>query len=94
MKENEAKANVTVNEKGRLIAATVIGTRYTVVDITDCRIEVIFRPYDRARPYLIVARNDEIDVEIHECASEEHVYKELARLMLSYNTGRTGMSLM
>lgn len=89
----EIKTNVT-NEKGRLIAATVINNQYTRVDITDCRIEVIFRPYDRTRPFLIVARNDEIDVEISECANEEHVNKVLANLMLSYNTGRTGISLM
>ena len=92
MKENEM-TNV-INEKGRLIAATVINNKYTVVDITDCRIEVIFRPYDRTRPFLIVARGNEIDIEISECADEEHVNKVLANLMLSYNTGRTGASLM
>lgn len=58
----------------------------TRTDISDCRLQIIYRP-DYRYKYLLIAKNDTTEYVLRDFEGEDDMYKFLARLALSANSG-------
>ena len=71
---------------GQLMISKIINGRQTKIDISDFKIEILFKPANYNYPYTLVARRGAEEIKLVDCGSQERAFEVLAKMMLTLNT--------
>lgn len=72
---------------GQLMICKIINCKQTKIDISDFKIEILFKPANYSYPYTLVARRGAEEIKLVDCGSQERAFEVLAKMMLTMNTG-------
>lgn len=72
---------------GQLMISKIINGRQTKIDISDFKIEILFKPANYSYPYMLVARRGAEEIRLADCGNKERAFEVLAKMMLTMNTG-------